>query len=288
MQHSARADDTSAVAVIHDGHKTFLKWHRARRRYSDTVFTGRRIVEGLRLGASVEVDLQRHGSGGFAILHDTTLDRETSGTGPVAACCGDQLRTLKLRGNEGRVGSESLMLLEDLAALLSSEGLHPEARLQLDLKNGSDDLEPRDVEAFVTAVSPVAAGIVLSGGDANAVERLAAGVPEMPVGFDPCYDSLLLDLAKQKTYGRFVETVVSAMPRASMIYLHHRLVCSVADDGVNLIDAFHRAGKTVDAYTIGQATPESLPVLQRLISLGADQITTDDPEGVAVALKALQ
>ncbi len=285
MQDPECAAHQSAVAVVHDGRKTFLKWHRARKRLSDTVFTGSRIVEGMRLGASVEVDLQRHGNGGFAILHDATLDRETSGTGPVAAHSGDQLRTLRLRSNEGDVGPESLMLLEDLAALLAKDAPHPEARLQLDLKNGSNDLEQRDVEAFAKAVLPVAGAIVLSGGDADAVGRLADGIPDMHVGFDPCYDTRLLGLAKRKAYDRFAGDVVSAMPRAGMIYLHHRLVCGVADDGFSLIDAFHDAGKTVDAYTIGRATPATLPILRRLIQLGTDQITTDDPEGVWGALK---
>lgn len=283
MQDPARADDRQSVAVFKDGRKTFLKWHRARKRYDDTVFTGSRIVEGMRLGASVEVDLQRHGNGGFAILHDLMLDRETSGTGPVVALGVNELRNLKLRDNDGHVGPEPLMLLEDLTALLADQPPDPDARLQLDLKNGADELEQRDVEAFMDAVLPVADHIVLSGGDAEAVSRLADGVADLNVGFDPCYDAQLLDLAKRKARDRFVEEVISAIPRAGMIYLHHRLVCDVADEGFDLIGAFHSEGKTIDAYTIGRATPETLPILHRLIQLGVDQITTDDPEGVAAA-----
>ena len=65
--------------VDRDGHRTWFKWHRARRRAGDPVFTRTRILEGLRLGASIEVDLVIHGGHGFAIVHDFLLDNETTG-----------------------------------------------------------------------------------------------------------------------------------------------------------------------------------------------------------------
>ena len=49
------------VSVTRNGHRTYFKWHRGRRRAADPVFTGRRILEGMALGASVEVDLVIHG-----------------------------------------------------------------------------------------------------------------------------------------------------------------------------------------------------------------------------------
>ena len=69
------------IAIVRDGHRTLLKWHRARKQAGDLPFTGERILEGLRLGASVEVDLVKHADGGFAVLHDFSLDRATTGTG---------------------------------------------------------------------------------------------------------------------------------------------------------------------------------------------------------------
>jgi glycerophosphoryl diester phosphodiesterase len=72
------------VALERDGHRTLFKWHCGRRYRDDVNFTASRIIEGLRLGASIEVDLRRHTGGGFAVLHDATLDRETDGSGEVA------------------------------------------------------------------------------------------------------------------------------------------------------------------------------------------------------------
>ena len=90
------------VSVTHNGHRTFFKWHRARRRAADPVFTGRRILEGMALGASVEVDLVVHGGNGFAVLHDhQSIARETTGAGPARALSAEQIRALRLRGNDG-------------------------------------------------------------------------------------------------------------------------------------------------------------------------------------------
>src|SRR4051812_36738193 len=75
---------SNPVSLTRGGHVTFLKWHRARRRASDPVFTGRRILEGMALGASVEVDLVIHKDRGFAVLHEMMLGTETTGSGAVA------------------------------------------------------------------------------------------------------------------------------------------------------------------------------------------------------------
>src|SRR4051812_13637445 len=84
--------DTNGVALLRRGNRTLFKWHRGRRYRDDVNFSAGRIIEGLRLGASVEVDLRRHAGGGFAVLHDATLDRETDGTGAVVEKWAAELR----------------------------------------------------------------------------------------------------------------------------------------------------------------------------------------------------
>ncbi len=75
---------TDAISVTRNGHRTFFKWHRARRRGTDPVFTGRRILEGMQLGASVEVDLVVHADHGFAVLHNLIARARDDGHGPGA------------------------------------------------------------------------------------------------------------------------------------------------------------------------------------------------------------
>jgi glycerophosphoryl diester phosphodiesterase len=64
------------------------------------------------------------------------------------------------------------------------------------------------------------------------------------------------------------------------------MVLAAGDAGVDVVAMFHAAGRRVDAYTIKSADAETLIIVQRLLSLKVDQITTDDPEGLAALLEA--
>jgi glycerophosphoryl diester phosphodiesterase len=272
------------ISVTRDGHRTVLKWHRARRRGTDPVFTGRRILEGMALGASVEVDLVVHADDGFAVLHDLVLDEETTGRGPVRATPAAMLRTLHLRDNAGSPIAGKVMLLEDLAALIARDGAHPEALLQLDYKEDAAALTPRAVATFADALGPVARHFILSSGDADSVRLLAAGVPGLRIGHDPCHLGALERLAASRAYPAFVADALGAAPDAELIYLDHALVLAAADDGFDLVAAFHAAGRRVDAYTLPRADAAGLATARRLLALKLDQITTDDPEGLHAAL----
>ena len=170
-------DASNPIFIERDGHRTWLKWHRARRRSSDPAFTGQRILEGMRLGASVEVDLVVHGDRGFAVLHDLTADRETTGRGRIAELSAAALRGFYLRGQDGTPLSEHVMLLEDLCVLLAQGDLHPDALLQLDYKEDWRVLDEAALAVFRQAVGPVAKHMILSSGDAEAVRILTKDVP---------------------------------------------------------------------------------------------------------------
>jgi glycerophosphoryl diester phosphodiesterase len=272
------------ISVTRNGHRTYFKWHRARRRLSDPVFTGRRIIEGMQAGASVEVDLVVQADSGFAVLHDITLERETTGHGPVRETPAAVLRELQLRGNDGQPIADRVMLLEDLAALIARDGAHPEALLQLDFKEDAAALAPEAVRNFATALRPVAGHFMLSSGDAAAVAMLAGAVPGLHVGYDPCHDGAIERLTASRDYSGFVRDAVRASPAAELVYLAWQIVLEADRDGFDMIGAFHEAGRRVDAYTIRQLDAETRPRVERLLELKVDQITTDDPEGMAAAL----
>ncbi len=273
-----------AVSVTRGGHRTFLKWHRARRFGTDPVFTGRRIIEGMAAGASVEVDLVIHGDDGFAVLHDLALDDDTTGQGAVRQTPAATLRDLHLRGNDGTPIADTVMLLEDLATLIRREGAHPEAVLQLDYKEDAAALTPGVIAKFAQALRPVARHFILSSGDAQAVALLSGQVADLHIGHDPCHDGAIDRLMASEDFAGFVAEALATAPKAEMIYLDHRLVLTVADLGFDLIASFHAAGRRVDAYTIQRADAAGVPCAVRLLELRADQITTDDPEGLALAL----
>ena len=274
------------ISVTRNGHRTFFKWHRARRRLSDPVFTGRRIIEGMRAGASVEVDLVVHADNGMAVLHNLSLERETTGSGLVRETPAAILRELNLRDNDGQPIADKVMLLEDLAALIARDGAHPEGLLQLDYKEDAAALTPTVVGNFAQALASVAGHFILSSGDAEAVAMLTEATPGLHVGYDPCHKGAIERLMASRDYAGFVREAVAASPKAELDYIAWELVLEADKDGFDLIGAFHDAGRRVDAYTIKRTDAATLPVVERLLALKADQITTDDPEGMAAALGA--
>lgn len=275
------------VSVTRNGHRTYFKWHRARRRAADPVFTGRRILEGMALGASVEVDLVVHGSNGFAVLHNhDSLAAETTGIGPARLQTGDEIRLLHLRGNDGEPIADHVMLLEDLCALLQARPPATGALLQLDFKENQGPLDPATVAAFNAAVAPVAASMILSSGEAHSVAALAANTPGLHIGHDPCHQGALERLAETRDFAGFVARAVADAPDAEMIYLAYPMILAAGDAGIDVVDMFHAANRRVDAYTLKTTDADTLVIAQRLLSLKVDQITTDDAEGLAALLEA--
>ena len=269
------------------GHRTWLKWHRARRRAGDPVFSRTRILEGLQLGASVEVDLVIHGGHGFALLHDFLLDNETTGHGPARQNPPEALRELHRRSEDGTPLSDTVMLLEDLCALLAESTPAPGALLQLDVKEDLAALDELTVTNFARAVEPVSETMIVSGGDAAAIAALAGATPGLAIGHDPCQDDKVARLRATGDFAGFIAEGLAEAPAASMIYLAHEIIASADVAGFDIIGACHAAGKRVDAWTIQRVNQSSVARCERLIALGVDQITTDDPEGLAAALSRM-
>lgn len=275
---------TDPIFVERNGHRTLLKWHRARRKASDPEFTPTRILEAMRVGASVEVDLVVHADQGFAILHDLELDHGTTGSGPVIETSGERLRALFLKGNDGTPIADRVMLLEDLCELLKANPAHPDALLQLDYKEDLSRLAPAVVANFAAAVSPVSHTMILSGGDSAAVALLAAATSGLQTGYDPTYAGVLDDLKSQEDFSHFIYAALETAPDAAMIYLDYELILAADAAGVDLVAAVHADRRRVDAWTIRSVNPTTLRQVRRLLELRVDQITTDDPEGLRAAL----
>lgn len=271
------------VALNHAWGRTWLKWHRGRRCASDIEFDPARIIEGMQLGASVEIDIVRHAGGGFAVLHDETLDRATTGSGPVADATAAQLRGLTRRDNTGLVTDTPVALLGDLCASLSETTIGEGALLQLDLKEPSETLTKADIHAFARAVAPVQKHLILSGGDSKAVTWLAQALPDMQVGHDPCHFGVREALAASGDDLGFVSRALCEAGRAVLLYLDIRLILDALGRDFDMIAAFHAEGRRIDAYTVQRITPETVALCERLVELGVDQITTDDPEELFAA-----
>ncbi|CAN7565384.1 glycerophosphodiester phosphodiesterase [Devosia sp. LjRoot3] len=267
------------------GHRTWLKWHRGRRKASDPVFTGSRILEAMRLGASVEVDLVIHADHGCAILHNFSLEEETTGFGLVRETPAAVLRELHLRGTDGHPIDDKVMLLEDLCALLTQNQPHPDALLQLDFKEDSAALTPEVIANFGATVGPVARSLILSGGDFDAISLLANSAPDLRTGYDPCYGDSLARLKATGDFSAFINDALKTAPDAEMIYLAYDIVLQADAAGFDIVAPIHASGRRIDAWTIRTVDDTTLPKVRRLLALKVDQITTDDPEGLKAALE---
>src|SRR3954471_18395622 len=79
-----------------------------------------------------ECDVQQDQHGDFIVMHDDTLDRTTTGTGPVNAQSAEQLGRLRLRKRDGSASTEFVPTLTQLLkAMKASAGLLLEIKPQI-------------------------------------------------------------------------------------------------------------------------------------------------------------
>ncbi len=264
-----------AISIPGDGHRVALKWHKLRRVAGDPPWSVANLRAGLAAGASLEVDVRALGDGAWVCLHDDKLDEETDGRGPVSALDAAALAKLKVRGS-----SQAPLLLTAVAREISVTNVK-EGCVQLDLKEQRERLSREVVESFVSDIAPVAPHCLLSGTDWEAVRILGRAVPSLRLGFDP------LDLAERRSFedklsfADFFREVLAAAPHAAAFYIHYRLILGALAAGLNPIPLLKSNGATVDAWTLDPTTPGIREVLAKIVTAGVDQITTNDPTGLA-------
>jgi glycerophosphoryl diester phosphodiesterase len=62
--------------------------------------------------------------------------------------------------------------------------------------------------------------------------------------------------------------------------------CARRRAAFDAVTAVHAAGRGIDAYTIKSADATTLPIVQRLLALKVDQITTTDAKGLDALIEA--
>src|SRR5262245_7839282 len=76
------------------------------------------------LGARVlELDVHQAGDGTVAVIHDPTLDRTTSGHGPVGRATVADLARVRLRGRDGVFTDDHVPTLDEVLALAAPSGV---------------------------------------------------------------------------------------------------------------------------------------------------------------------
>ncbi|WP_205930490.1 glycerophosphodiester phosphodiesterase [Rhizobium leguminosarum] len=268
--------DAQGLEISHEGHRTRLKWHRLRKRFSDPLFSAEVMAEGFAAGASMELDLRVRADGGFVVLHDKELEGETTGHGPVAEKSVSDLNDIRMQERD-----RPLILSEDLAAMMQST--HPAALLQFDMKDDYEAIGASGVAHLATHFRDIAASVIVSGDSLDLIVAVKEKLPHLLRGIDPT--NKLYDIRMANGW-KAVETELradlSGPTEPDTIYLHWPLILDAANAGLDMIALCQDEGKRVDAWTFTLKDPEAgfsegeWRSFSALMALKPDQITTDE------------
>ncbi|TDK39315.1 glycerophosphodiester phosphodiesterase [Rhizobium deserti] len=282
------ADAVHGLGMEYDGHFTRLKWHRLRRSLSDSLFAANVMLEGFKLGASMELDLRVRGDGGFVVLHDEVLEGETTGQGLIRDAAPASIRQVTIRD-----GGHVPILSEDLADML--ETAHPQALLQFDMKDRLDVIGRRGLAHLQEYFSAAGPSIIVSGADLDLILAVKQQIPDILRGIDPT-DKLLEIYGHQGLKAVEAELKLDLLgpTEPDTVYLAWQLILKAAGEGLDLIALTHDVGKRVDAWTYnmkvpsGGFSPSEAQEFSALMALKPDQITTDEAPATEQAWLALQ
>jgi len=209
----------------------------------------------------IECDVRATADGRLVLLHDETLERTTTGTGPLVARTFEQVRALRLLDTESRPTPHRIPSLDEVLAWAEGRAI-----LMLDVKPG---VAPVDLVAAVRRA-----------GAANRVAVITYSTSDWLayVGFAP-------DL---------VYSVDASTPEAANEVLQYAAGHVIAFAGVGVPDAaiverLHARGIRVQAATFGE--PDSAAVAgdraayARFLSAGVDVLATDEVTAAAPATR---
>jgi glycerophosphoryl diester phosphodiesterase len=253
----------------------------------------------------VEVDITLLSDGGFALLHGPRLERETNGSGLVAACSAEEIGRFQ-RVWKGSLTNEPVGMLDEALALIAGHAFPLE--LQLDLKPDVV-LDQETLSLLVDRLAPVRDRVRVTSVADWAVRRLRALDADLPLGFDPLlYLDVPTDEERSPTVPPFrlgaygylddhplssrrwgepaaylaarAEALWAQAPAGVIWYISAYLLERVLDEGFDWMAYLHHRGAEVDAWTLDPDTPDEVARAQRLVAAGVDRITSNDPVGL--------
>ena len=281
MEHFAIKSPPTGLQITAQDHVIRLKWHRLRRSLRDPLFSVDVLHEGFRVGASMELDLRVRWDGGFVVLHDDDLRRETTGRGLINGMTRDDLSAVRLKDD-----LRPLLFSEDLAEQLSSG--HPEALLQFDMKDDFETVGPAGVRHLVEHFGSQTQSLIISADCLHLITAMAEQLPDLRRGIDPTYRLI----AAFKGGGAAqveadLKAEITGPTEPDMIYLAWPLLLQLHQAGLDMVALCQAEGKQVDAWTFTPCnlatglTPVEREHFLAIAAMKPNQLTTDE----AVALE---
>lgn len=256
---------------------------------------------------AIEFDIHALTGGDYLFVHDETLDRETTGSGPVAACTARDAKSLRLRGSSEPPAllSEAALLLRDVARSM---------KVQVDLKD-QYPLGDEQARRVLRALEPLRANprlrvVVgcLADWNLRTLRRLDstllvgldfalyldAAVDEFPrlptrENVHGYLDDHPLGFRRAMPVRDYLEDRITALcglvREPAEIYLRKEFIQQAINDGCNPVQMVRREldDVVVDGWTLNAGDRDAGAHLTALLEAGVDQITTD----TAVQLEAM-
>ena len=212
------------------------------------------------LGADfIEFDVHLSRDGEVVVVHDPTLDRTTTGSGPVKDRTVAELKALRLKDRAGAVTEETVPTLDEVAAV-AAKGLR---RMLLEIKVDASRARYPGIEEKVLAILDrhgIAGSTVVMSFDAPTWRRVRELRPD--VATCALYSARMLG---RTTLAAELETLRSAGVR--FIGVEHTAVDAAA------VTQARAAGIGIGAWTVNDAAG-----MKRQIDAGAAILITDRPD----------
>ena len=221
----------------------------------------------LALGADfIEFDVHLSRDGEVMVIHDATLDRTTTGSGPVSDRTLAELRTLRLKDRTGAVTAEPVPTLEEVTAVAAQA----HRRMLLEIKVDAAKARYPGIEEKVMAILDrhgMAASTVVMAFEAPTWRRVRELRPD--IATCALYSARML-----RRSGLTAE--LDALRAAGVGYIG---VEHTAVDAASVAEA-KRAGIGLGAWTVNDPAD-----MQRVIGTGAAILITDQPDVAKTLLK---
>jgi glycerophosphoryl diester phosphodiesterase len=221
------------------------------------------------LGADyLELDVHLSRDGEVVVIHDPTLDRTTSGTGPVRDRTVDELRALRLRDRHGMVTAETIPTLDEVIAVAAAA----RRQLLIEIKVDAGRARYPGIEEKVLAAldrREMAAAAVVMAFEPSTWLRLRELRPALRTG------ALYSARALEQT-GATLSGALEAAGRAGVAFvgLDYTLMTAAA------VAQARQSGTALGAWTVN--APHDV---RRVIDLGVGVVISDRPDLVRDMLR---
>jgi glycerophosphoryl diester phosphodiesterase len=214
------------------------------------------------LGADcLELDVHLARDGHVVVIHDPTLDRTTTGTGPVSKRTLAELKALRLKDRAGEVTEEAIPTLDQVAALVAAS----RRRMLLEIKVDTERRRYPGIEERVVAILDrhgMSAAAVVMAFERETWRRMRELRPDIVAG-------ALYSPGTLRSLGSTLPREIEALREAGVgvVGLHQDLVDASA------VAAARSAGLTLGVWTVN--APDAL---RRFLDLGVAVVITDRPD----------